>query len=42
MDSKLKGRPTYDCPICGKVFPSALDKEEHMKLDHHVGMQTQA
>ena len=27
-------RPKYHCEKCGRDFPSALDLEEHIKIDH--------
>jgi hypothetical protein len=32
-----KVRPVYYCPTCEKSFPSQLDLEEHMKIDHGKG-----
>jgi DNA replicative helicase MCM subunit Mcm2 (Cdc46/Mcm family) len=29
-----KVRPVYYCQRCDKSFPSQLDLEEHMKIDH--------
>ena len=29
-----KVRPVYYCQTCNKSFPSQLDLEEHMKMDH--------
>ena len=29
-----KVRPVYYCQTCDKSFPSQLDLEEHMKVDH--------
>jgi C2H2-type zinc finger len=29
-----KVRPVYYCQTCDKSFPSQLDLEEHMKIDH--------
>ena len=29
-----KVRPVYHCQTCDKSFPSQLDLEEHMKIDH--------
>ncbi len=29
-----KVRPVYHCQICDTSFPSQLDLEEHMKIDH--------
>jgi len=30
-----KVRPVYYCQTCDKSFPSQLDLEEHMKIDHN-------
>jgi hypothetical protein len=27
-------RPTFYCDKCEKAFPSQLDLEEHIKIDH--------
>ena len=27
-------RPVYNCQTCDRSFPSQLDLEEHMKIDH--------
>lgn len=27
-------RPDYTCKLCAKAFPSQLDLEEHIKIDH--------
>ena len=27
-------RPKYHCSQCNKDFPSVLDLEEHVKIDH--------
>jgi DNA replicative helicase MCM subunit Mcm2 (Cdc46/Mcm family) len=32
-----KVRPVYYCQTCDKSFPSQLDLEEHMKVDHGRG-----
>ena len=32
-----KVRPVYYCQTCDKSFPSQLDLEEHMKIDHGKG-----
>jgi protein tyrosine phosphatase len=32
-----KVRPVYYCQTCDKSFPSQLDLEEHMKVDHGKG-----
>ncbi len=32
-----KVRPVYYCQTCVKSFPSQLDLEEHMKVDHSRG-----
>jgi hypothetical protein len=32
-----KVRPVYNCQTCDKSFPSQLDLEEHMKVDHGKG-----
>jgi hypothetical protein len=32
-----KVRPVYYCQTCDKSFPSQLDLEEHMKVDHSRG-----
>lgn len=29
-----KVRPVYYCQTCDRSFPSQLDLEEHMKIDH--------
>lgn len=29
-----KKRPVYYCKMCDMLFPSQLDLEEHMKIDH--------
>ncbi|MDQ3882890.1 MAG: C2H2-type zinc finger protein [Thermoproteota archaeon] len=29
-----KVRPLYYCQTCDRSFPSQLDLEEHMKIDH--------
>ncbi|AFU57120.1 zinc finger C2H2 domain-containing protein [Candidatus Nitrososphaera gargensis Ga9.2] len=29
-----KVRPVYYCQTCDTLFPSQLDLEEHMKIDH--------
>jgi hypothetical protein len=29
-----KARPQYYCQKCDRSFPSQLDLEEHMKIDH--------
>lgn len=29
-----KVRPVYHCQTCDASFPSQLDLEEHMKIDH--------
>jgi hypothetical protein len=29
-----KARPQYYCQTCDRSFPSQLDLEEHMKIDH--------
>lgn len=29
-----KVRPVYYCQTCNRSFPSQLDLEEHMKIDH--------
>ena len=29
-----KVRPVYHCQTCDRSFPSQLDLEEHMKIDH--------
>ena len=33
-----KVRPVYYCQTCDKSFPSQLDLEEHMKIDHGKGV----
>jgi hypothetical protein len=30
-----KVRPQYYCQTCDRSFPSELDSEEHMKIDHN-------
>jgi hypothetical protein len=30
-----KVRPVYHCQTCDTSFPSQLDLDEHMKIDHH-------
>jgi hypothetical protein len=30
-----KVRPVYQCQRCNASFPSQLDLEEHMKIDHN-------
>ncbi len=30
-----KVRPVYQCQTCNASFPSQLDLEEHMKIDHN-------
>lgn len=35
--SPRKVRPVYYCQTCDKSFPSQLDLEEHMKVDHSRG-----
>jgi hypothetical protein len=37
-----KVRPVYYCQICDKSFPSQLDLEEHMKVDHGKRVTTSA
>jgi hypothetical protein len=37
-----KGRPTYYCQTCDRSFPSQLDLEEHMKIDHGKKMEASA
>jgi hypothetical protein len=32
-----KVRPVYYCQTCDKSFPSQLDLEAHMKIDHGKG-----
>ncbi len=32
-----KVRPVYYCQTCDKSFPSQLDLEEHVKIDHDKG-----
>ena len=29
-----KVRPVYQCPTCETSFPSQLDLDQHMKIDH--------
>jgi hypothetical protein len=29
-------RPKYHCEKCDMDFPSTLDLEEHLKIDHHA------
>lgn len=31
---RRKERPVYYCEMCATSFPSQLDLEEHMKIDH--------
>jgi hypothetical protein len=38
--SETPGRPRYHCTECDKDFPSALDLEEHMKIDHSAAVST--
>ena len=38
--SDTPGRPRYHCTQCDKDFPSALDLEEHMKIDHATAVST--
>ena len=33
-------RPKYHCEKCDKDFPSALDLEEHFKIDHATAVST--
>lgn len=33
-------RPRYHCEKCDKDFPSALDLEEHFKIDHATAAAT--
>jgi hypothetical protein len=33
-----KVRPVYYCQGCDKPFPSQLDLEEHMKIEHGKGI----
>ena len=33
-------RPKYHCEKCDKDFPSALDLEEHVKIDHATAVST--
>jgi hypothetical protein len=37
-----KVRPVYYCQTCNRSFPSQLDLEEHMKIDHGKKMATSA
>ena len=37
-----KVRPVYYCQTCDRSFPSQLDLEEHMKIDHGKKMATSA
>jgi hypothetical protein len=42
MDVKVKTppprkvRPVYHCQTCGISFPSQLDLDEHVKIDHNI------
>jgi len=35
-------RPEYSCKSCGLTFPSQLDLEEHIKIDHSKKSSTPA
>jgi hypothetical protein len=37
-----KVRPTYYCQTCDRSFPSQLDLEEHMKIDHGKKVEASA
>jgi Zinc finger, C2H2 type len=37
-----KVRPTYYCQTCDRSFPSQLDLEAHMKIDHGKKMEASA
>jgi hypothetical protein len=32
--AEIPERPKYHCEKCDRDFPSALDLEEHFKIDH--------
>ena len=37
-----KVRPVYHCQTCDRSFPSQLDLEEHMKIDHGKKIEASA
>jgi len=37
-----KVRPVYYCQTCDRSFPSQLDLEEHMKIDHDKNIAASA
>lgn len=37
-----KVRPVYYCQTCNRSFPSQLDLEEHMKIDHDKKIEASA
>ena len=37
-----KVRPVYYCKTCDRSFPSQLDLEEHMKIDHGKKIEASA
>lgn len=37
-----KVRPVYYCQTCNRSFPSRLDLEEHVKIDHDKKIEASA
>jgi len=38
--AEIPERPRYHCEKCDRDFPSALDLEEHFKIDHATAVST--
>jgi hypothetical protein len=38
--AEIPERPKYHCEKCDRDFPSALDLEEHFKIDHPAAAST--